>query len=42
MENKVNLELSNFTVSFNTAFPLFERDILYMSFPDELLLDEDT
>ena len=42
MENKVNLEKSNFTVSFSTAFPLVDGDILYITFPDELVLDEDT
>jgi hypothetical protein len=42
MENNINLELNHFTISFSTAFPLVEGDILYITFPNEITLDEDT
>jgi len=43
MENKVNLELSNFTVSFNTCIPFIRTETFSTCLSQtNLLLDEDT
>jgi hypothetical protein len=35
-DDTTNLATNNYTISFSTTVPLYDDDILYMTFPDEV------